>query len=67
MIYPRRLPAIALTDGLLRFADFAAWGGDGLSGAVALASELPGTHKPKKRGPFQAVPVMARAMAERLK
>jgi hypothetical protein len=51
----------------LRFADFVASGGEGLSAAVALAPELPGTRKPKKRGPFQAVPVMARAMAERLK
>ena len=56
-----------LTEVRLRFADFVACGGDGLSGAAALASELPGTRKPKKRGPFQAVPVMARAMAERLK
>jgi len=39
-----------LTEVRLRFADFVACGGDGLSGAAALASELPGTRKPKKRG-----------------
>jgi hypothetical protein len=51
----------------LRFGDFAACGGAGFGAVACLALGLPGTRKPKKRGPFQAVPVMARAMAERLK
>ena len=54
------------TEERLRFADFAACGGGGFAAVAALASGVPGTRKPKKRGPFHAVPVMARAIAERL-
>ena len=63
------MPAVPLgwTEERLRFGDFAACGGAGFGAVAALALGLPGTRKPKKRGPFQAVPVMARAMAERLK
>ncbi len=61
------MPAVPFgwTEERLRFGDFA--GSDGFGAVGALASLLAGTRKPKKRGPFQAVPVMARAIAERLK
>jgi hypothetical protein len=42
-------------------------GGDGFAAVAALASGVPRTRKPKNRGPFQAVPVIVRAIAERLK
>ena len=54
------------TEERLRFGDFSACGG-GFDAGATPASGMPGRRKPKKRGPFQAVPVMARAIAERLK
>src|SRR5712692_1400364 len=38
----------------------------GLSGPLPSSLQLPGLRNPKNRGPPQAVPVMARAMVERL-